>query len=150
MIGFQIPVVSMAAAPIKDAGNEAEAADDLFDGEDADATVTRPARNGFNPISETLDGLQRRGYGRVLVDGRAVTFDEIDRAALKDKTTLDVIVDRLRIEGDLRTRLTDSIETSYREGGGAAFAIVLGRDQGSGIRDQKPSALDPRSPIPDP
>ena len=150
MIGFQIPVVSMAAAPVKDAGNEAEAADDLFDSEDADATVTRPARNGFNPISETLDGLQRRGYGRVLVDGRAVTFDEIDRAALKDKTTLDVIVDRLRIEGDLRTRLTDSIETSYREGGGAAFAIVLGRDQGSGIRDQKPGALDPRSPILDP
>ncbi len=162
MIGFQIPVVSMAAAPAKDAGNEAETADELFDSDDADAAVTRPARNGFNPISETLDGLRRRGYGRVLVDGRAVTFDEIDRAALKDKTTLDVIVDRLRIEGDLRTRLTDSIETSYREGGGAAFAIVLSRDQGSGIRDdkhreqgsgirdQEPEPPGPRSPIPDP
>jgi excinuclease ABC subunit A len=140
MIGFQIPVVSMAAAPVKDAGSEAEAADDLFDGEDADAAVNRPARNGFDPITETLDGLQRRGYGRVLVDGRAVTFGDIDRAALKDKTTLDVIVDRLRIEGDLRTRLTDSIETSYREGGGAAFAIVL----------PNPESPDPRSRIPDP
>jgi excinuclease ABC subunit A len=147
MIGFQIPVVSMTAAPVKDAGSEAEAADDLFDSEDADATVTRPARNGFNPISETLDGLQRRGYGRVLVDGRAVTFDEIDRAALKDKTTLDVIVDRLRIEGDLRTRLTDSIETSYREGGGAAFAIVLPNPES---RTPNPEPPDPRSPIPDP
>jgi excinuclease ABC subunit A len=36
-----------------------------------------------------------------------------------------VVVDRVRIEGDLRSRLTDSIETSYREGGGAAFAIVV-------------------------
>ena len=132
MIGFQIPVVGMAAAP-KDAGSEAEAADDLFDGEEAE--TGRPARNGFDPIAETLDGLQRRGYGRVLIDGRAVTFDDIDRASLKDRTTLDVVVDRLRIEGDLRTRLTDSIETSYREGGGAAFAIVL---------------PNPQSPIPNP
>ena len=126
MIGFQIPVVGMAAAPAKEAGGDAEAADDLFDGEEA--------RNGVDPIAGTLDNLQRRGYGRVLIDGRAVTFDDIDRAALKDKTTLDVVVDRLRIEGDLRTRLTDSIEMSYREGGGAAFAIVL-PDPGSLIPD---------------
>src|SRR5205814_4798909 len=66
----------------------------------------------------------------------------------RDRTTLDVIVDRLKIEGDLRTRLTDSIETSYREGGGAAFAIVI-RDPGSGIRDPKPET-DPGSPIPGP
>src|SRR5258705_13169700 len=138
MIGFQIPVVSMTSAPVKDAGNEAEVTDELFDGDDVDASVSRPARSGFDPIAETLGGLQRRGYGRVLIDGRAVTFDAIDRAALKDKTTLDVIVVRLCIEGDLRTRLTDSIETSYREGGGAAFAIIL--------RDSP----DPGSRIPDP
>src|SRR3977135_3126272 len=52
MIGFQIPVVSMTSAPVKDAGNEADATDELFDGEDADASVTRPARNGFDPIAE--------------------------------------------------------------------------------------------------
>jgi excinuclease ABC subunit A len=152
MLGFQIPVVSMAAAPVKDAGSEAEAADDLFDGEDADAAVNRPARNGFDPITETLDGLQRRGYGRVLVDGRAVTFGDIDRAALKDKTTLDVIVDRLRIEGDLRTRLTDSIETSYREGGGAAFAIVLPNPESRAPNPEPPDPEppDPGSRIPDP
>jgi excinuclease ABC subunit A len=136
MIGFQIPVVSMASPSVKDGGNESDATDELFDSEDADPSVIRPARNGFDPITQTLDGLQRRGYGRVLIDDRAVTFDDIDRAALRDKTALDVIVDRVRIEGDLRSRLTDSIETSYREGGGAAFAIVLNRirDQGSGIK----------------
>ena len=64
------------------------------------------------------------------------------RRARTDRTTLEVVVDRLRIEGDLRSRLTDSIETSYREGGGAAFAMVLGRDQGSGSDDRDP---DPRS-----
>ena len=44
---------------------------------------------------------------------------------------LQVIVDRVRIDADMRTRLTDSIETSYREGGGAAFAIVARRGRRS-------------------
>src|SRR5690349_19457669 len=85
MIGFQIPVV---AAPTT-TPDDAEPGDDLFDGE-----VAR-----FDPVAETVSTLQRRGYGRLLVDGRALAFDEIDRAALKDRTTLDVIVDRLKIEG---------------------------------------------------
>jgi excinuclease ABC subunit A len=76
-----------------------------------------------DPISEMLDGLRRRGYARLLIDGHAVGLDEVDRTALKPRTTLEVVVDRLRIEGDLRSRLTDSIETCYREGGGAAFAV---------------------------
>ena len=66
------------------------------------------------------------------MDGKAVTFEDLDLSALANRTTLEVVVDRVRIEGDLRTRLTDSIETSYREGGGAAFAIALGRGPGTG------------------
>jgi excinuclease ABC subunit A len=64
---------------------------------------------------------------------------------------LEVVVDRLRIEGDLRSRLTDSIETCYREGGGAAFAVIL-RDSGLGTRDSGPGSRDsgPGSRIPDP
>ena len=154
MIGFQIPVVAMPSAPLKDTGGDTDSADELFDSEEADAAVARAPRNGsgFGPIADTLDSLQRRGYGRLLIDGRAVTFDEIDRAALEDKTTLDVVVDRLRIDGDLRSRLTDSIETSYREGGGAAFAIIIG-DRGSGIGDrgdQGDRTSNPQSPTPNP
>jgi excinuclease ABC subunit A len=89
-------------------------------GEETETEVELPLTD---PITETLDGLRRRGYARLLIDGKAVGFDEIDRTALKSRSTLEVVVDRLRIEGDLRSRLTDSIETSYREGGGAAFAV---------------------------
>jgi excinuclease ABC subunit A len=42
---------------------------------------------------------------------------------------LQVIVDRLKVDGDLRARLTDSIETAYTEGGGAAFAVQLTEDR---------------------
>ncbi|HEY3092859.1 MAG TPA: excinuclease ABC subunit UvrA, partial [Vicinamibacterales bacterium] len=130
MIGFQIPVVAIPAATAKEAAADSDAVDEVLEG--VEAEVAKPARNGngVDAIGETLDALQRRGYGRLLVDDRAVPFDDIDRAALKVRTALDVIVDRLTIEGDLRSRLTDSIETSYREGGGAAFAVVFGGDQG--------------------
>ena len=130
MIGFQIPVVAIPAATAKEAAADSDAVDEVLEG--VEAEVAKPSRNGngSDAIGETLDALQRRGYGRLLVDDRAVPFDDIDRAALKVRTALDVIVDRLTIEGDLRSRLTDSIETSYREGGGAAFAVVFGGDQG--------------------
>jgi len=144
MIGFQIPVVAIPAAPAKETAADVDAIDDLLEGEEPLTGPDPGARSPDPGIEETLNTLQRRGYGRLLVDGRAVAFDEIDRASLKDRTTLDVIVDRLRIEGDLRSRLTDSIETSYREGGGAAFAIVLREVP----EPKEPS--DPGSRIPDP
>ena len=111
LLGFSLPVVAMAAP---------RANADADNGDEHETEVELPLTD---PITEMIDGLRRRGYARLLVDGRAVSLDEVDPAALKGRTTLEVVVDRLRIEGDLRSRLTDSIETSYREGGGAAFAV---------------------------
>ena len=122
LIGFEIPVVSIpASTPSSREENGEEDSDEL-----------EPAKNGVDGIGETINGLRRRGFGRLLVEGKAVTFEDLDLSALAKRTTLEVVVDRVRIEGDLRTRLTDSIETSYREGGGAAFAIALGREPGTG------------------
>ncbi len=121
LIGFELPVVADARR-----GFDVDASEDGDDQADAAAAAPRP----FDPIAETLDTLRRRGYGRLLLDGRAVPFEEIEPSALAARTTLEVVVDRVRVEGDLRSRLTDSIETSYREGGGAAFAI----DAASGER----------------
>jgi excinuclease ABC subunit A len=138
LIGYEIPVVAL---PADSAADAADAGEDIPEKED---------KAGADPIVETLNALRRRGFGRLLIDGRAVPFEEIDPSSLRSRTALEVVVDRVRIEGDIRSRLTDSIETSYQEGGGAAFAVVLG-DQGSGIggRDVH-SSSDPRSPIPDP
>ena len=40
-----------------------------------------------------------------------------------------MVVDRVAVDDEARARLTDSIETAYREGGGAAFAIEVPRDE---------------------
>src|SRR5687767_12560557 len=124
LIGFEIPVVADAPK-----GFDADPGEDGEGAEDGDGSATHPRRRAgesgktFDPVVETMDTLRRRGFGRLLIDGRAVAFEEIDAWALTSRATLEVVVDRLRVEGDLRSRLTDSIETSYREGGGAAFAV---------------------------
>jgi excinuclease ABC subunit A len=120
LIGFEMPIVAMSAT------TPASAAETV---EEADALALEPvAKAAVDPIAGALETLRRRGYGRLLIDGQAIGFDEVEPASLKSRSKLEVVVDRLRIEGDMRTRLTDSIETSYREGGGAAFAVVLDGD----------------------
>ncbi len=150
LIGFELPLVSIAAAGRN--GSDGDAGDDSDGGEEGDAPVSS-ARNGLDTMVQALDNLRRRGYGRLLVDGRAVPFDEVEPSTLSGRTTLEIVVDRVKVEGNMLSRLTDSIETSYREGGGAAFAVVLAGEQGSGIGDQKQSASslpDSGSPPPDP
>ncbi len=123
LIGFEMPVVAMTAAAPADTAE----ADEVREGGDDAGAVPGGRRRGpaVDPLAATLETLRRRGFGRLLIDGRAVTIEDIDPADLRGRGALDVVVDRLRLDGDIRSRLTDSIETSYREGGGAAFAVVL-------------------------
>ena len=113
LIGYEMPVVALP--PVEPDGTD-------------DAPVERMA----DPIVETLNLLRRRGFGRLLVENQAVALDEVDPGMLRGRAAIEVVVDRIRVDGDLRSRFTDSIETSYREGGGSAFAIVLadGKAQG--------------------
>jgi excinuclease ABC subunit A len=127
LIGFDMPVV--AAAPLSQTREQDEEAPATPEAAAEDETPPQLDIPGLvDPIAETIDALRRKGFGRLYVDHQTVTLEEVDSAALRDRQTLQVIVDRLKIDGDLRARLTDSIETAYLEGGGAAFAIELGTE----------------------
>jgi excinuclease ABC subunit A len=149
LLGFDLPVVALDSDT-----SERAAADDTEDvdfelvSEGADEVIEqKPARNvsagsqAAAAVAAMVESLRRKGFARLLVDGEAIGLDDVNPATLADKSCLRVVVDRVRIEGDLRARLTDSIEIAYQEGGGAAWAIQLPHSDGSG------EALTPQAPI---
>jgi excinuclease ABC subunit A len=127
LVGFDMPVITAAVLPPITEVDEEEPA--TPEGAEEEPPPPQPDLPGLiDPVAETVAALRRKGFGRLYVDGQTVSLEDADSSTLKDRPTLQVIVDRLKIEGDLRTRLTDSIETAYVEGGGAAFAIELASD----------------------
>jgi len=125
LIGFDMPVVT--GAPLVAGESEPEIEDEEgADAADLDPAPPQPVLPDLaDPVAETIATLRRKGFGRLFVDGRTVNLEEADTAQLKDRSTLQVIVDRVKVDSEIRVRLTDSIETAYTEGGGAAFAIAL-------------------------
>ena len=122
LVGFEMPIV--ATAPL--ANREPEPDEEEVAGDPVDDDVAAPQQvlpDLIDPVAETLSALRRKGFGRLYLDGRTVTLEDVDPGTLRDRTTLQVIVDRLKVDDQVRVRLTDSIETAYTEGGGAAFAI---------------------------
>ena len=123
LIGFDMPVISTAPphAPSDDEGDDAAERDDA---------PAEPSAAAVSPGRAAVDSLRRRGFGRLLVDGRAVAFEDLTAVDLDRRTSLAVVVDRLRTSPDERSRLTDSVEVAYQQGGGAAWAVQLG-DEGA-------------------
>jgi len=131
LIGFDLPLVAISS---NGASGDSEFADDGDNGDDADLLPPVPRASAIDASRQTLETLRRRGFGRVLIDGAAVAIEDVPNEALKGRTSIEVVVDRVKNDGDVLSRLTDSVETSYREGGGAAFAVVLGADGASDSR----------------
>ena len=121
LIGFEMPVIAVVPHPVLPEVDEEDPEEQAVI-EDSSAPQP-PLPELVDPMAETLFALRRKGFGRLFVDGAVVTLEDVDPATLRDRTSLQVIVDRIKVEGDMRARLTDSIETAYAEGGGAAFAL---------------------------
>jgi excinuclease ABC subunit A len=86
------------------------------------APVVRDQKGAFE---ELFDDLVSEGYSRVEVDGEE--FDlATDRPDLDENYdhTVDVVVDRVKISGEARSRITDSVETALEEADGVLKLIL--------------------------
>ena len=122
LLGFEFPLVEGAD------GGEAEAKTDEQNAGAVlvrDASATGDGAGQDTPAAAAVRALRKKGFGRLIIDGRAVGFDDVDPGALADRTCLQVVVDRLKVGPDLLGRVTDSVETAYMEGGGSGFAMEV-------------------------
>jgi excinuclease ABC subunit A len=69
--------------------------------------------------------LSTDGYARVRIDGEVHPIDEVPKLDKNKKHTIEVVVDRLVAKGDIRRRLSDSIETALQLAEGVAMIDVL-------------------------
>ncbi len=86
------------------------------------APVVRDQKGAFEDLFEELVA---DGYSRVEVDGEPLdlTLDDPELDKNYDHT-IDVIVDRVTVSTDARSRITDSVETALEEADGALKLIV--------------------------
>ena len=138
LLGFDLPVVeTTAATEAREVDELAEIAEETESTDARDPAGRAPeATSAAGPpaaaVTATIESLRKKGFARLLVDGRAAAFDDVNPAALADRSVLRVVVDRVQLDGPgahadngQRQRLTDSIETAYLEGGGAAWAVEV-------------------------
>ncbi|HUH03377.1 MAG TPA: excinuclease ABC subunit UvrA [Kofleriaceae bacterium] len=84
------------------------------------------AENRKGEFRDLFDEARKAGFVRVRVDGMIVRLEDVDGLEKKKKHTIEIVVDRVSINADDLGRLTDSVETTLREGKGKIIADVEG------------------------
>jgi len=75
--------------------------------------------------AQVFEQLRAQGYVRVRVDGTLHEIDAVPPLALRQKHTIDAVIDRFKVKPELRQRLAESFETALKLGDGAATVQSL-------------------------
>ena len=95
------------------------------------APVVRDQKGEFRDVIERLS---REGFVRARIDGELMELAEGTRVRLdpKEKHTIEAVVDRLIIDERIRVRLSDSVETALKWGGGVMLTLHQPSEGGAG------------------
>jgi len=75
--------------------------------------------------ADLLEELRAQGFTRVRIDGKVHDLDTSPRLARNLKHSVDVVIDRLRVQPEARQRLAESFETALRHADGRALAVEV-------------------------
>lgn len=78
---------------------------------------------------KVFEDARRQGYVRVRVDGEMRDLSEEIKLQKTKKHNIEIVVDRISIRADVRSRLTDSVETAAALSGGLMIADVVGGEE---------------------
>jgi excinuclease ABC subunit A len=101
------------------------------------APIIRAKKGTYEKLIEEI---RQKGYSRVRLDGEIINIDSDPKDPYADdkkatpkldkqkKHTVEVVVDRLQISSDEKSRLFESIQTALRLGNGLAIASLENKD----------------------
>lgn len=73
--------------------------------------------------------ISKQGFVRVRVDGEQRDLSETIELEKNKKHSIEVIVDRVVVKEDVRSRLADSIETALKMSGGQILIDIIGQEE---------------------
>jgi excinuclease ABC subunit A len=99
-----------------------------------DAALARPEGSALMVLAPVVQGrkgqfaelfndLRARGFVRFRVDGAVLDADSLPELARSESHSIDVVVDRLRVKPQARSRLAESFETALRIADGKAHLL---------------------------
>ncbi|NNJ71300.1 MAG: excinuclease ABC subunit UvrA [Kiritimatiellales bacterium] len=78
---------------------------------------------------EVFEKIRKQGFVRVRVDGEIHEIENVPKLKKTYKHSIEAVVDRLSISGDIRSRMTDSVELALGESEGLVAALVARDDE---------------------
>ena len=96
-----------------------------LDGEQRYMLLAPVIRERKGEHAQVFDQLRAQGFVRVRVDGELYEIDAVPPLALRQKHTIEAVIDRFRPRKDLKQRLAESFETALKLGDGMAQVMSL-------------------------
>lgn len=72
-----------------------------------------------------IEQLKAQGYVRLRINGQTHDIDSLPKLSLRQKHTIEVVIDRLKVKQDSSTRLADSFETALNLANGLATVASM-------------------------
>jgi excinuclease ABC subunit A len=88
--------------------------------------MARKADNRKGEFREVFEEARKAGFSRVRINGLIQRLEDVTALDKKKKHTIEVVIDRVSIDAGERARLTDSVETAVKVGGGSVLVAVEG------------------------
>ncbi|MBQ7726003.1 MAG: excinuclease ABC subunit UvrA, partial [Clostridia bacterium] len=79
--------------------------------------------------AKELENARKQGYVRARIDGELLELSEEIKLDKKKKHVIEIVVDRLVIKDEIRSRLADSVETAAKLSGGLVAVDVIGGEE---------------------
>ncbi len=96
-----------------------------LDGEQRYMLLAPVIRERKGEHAQVFDQLRAQGFVRVRVDGQLHEIDAVPPLALRQKHTIEAVIDRFRPREDIKQRLAESFETALKLGDGMASVMSL-------------------------